>query len=246
MANLVNLASYSPTINEYFGTSKKPGHYSPSGTQYTRLNLAEFIKPRGLYNKELTSLSKSLPQGAFLAGGFVAALVNPAHPPTDIDIFFNSGNVFLDVFDLFSNPPDDEHAWALRGYKTTTTREEIIANSKEMRVVNFKNDDPERLPIQLIKMVWYDSAESVIDSFDFTVTQFAVDQGDFVCSPAAIIDVLKSSLIVHRHQFPMESLYRLVKYAKKGYHVSPKTLQRLVDDIRAATEMDPPLPFTMY
>lgn len=233
-------------VEPYFKPKNTPGHYQVSGTSYSRIKLDDFVKPRGLYNKELVSFAKHLPKGSFLAGSFVASLFSKEHKPTDIDVFFDSGSVFLDAFDMMVNPPDEETAWALKGYKTNITRDELCSGSEQMRVVNFKHEDPDRPPVQLIKMVWYDNCEHVIDSFDFTVTQFGVDGEDLVFNPASVLDLLNSQLIIHRHQFPMESLYRLVKYAKKGYHVSPRTLQRLVEDIRAAKDLDPPLPFTMY
>lgn len=236
----------SSTIQPYFRDDKKPGHYADSGTTFARLNLAKFTKPRGIYNKELLSLTKHLPRGSYIAGSFAASLLSHTHKPTDIDVFFSSGETFLDAFDMLNNPPDEDTAWALKGYKPDVNKEDLLARSKEIRVVNFKHEDSDRLPIQLIKMVWYDSAEEVIDSFDFTVTQFCVDGEDLVFNPASMADLLNENLIIHRHQFPMESLYRLVKYAKKGYCISPRTLQKIVEDIRTAKEMDPPLPFNMY
>ncbi len=240
----INQTTY--IIDPYYDKSEQPGHYLFSETPYFRIPLGDFITPRNLFSKELDSMATHLPEGAVLAGSFVASLINPAHRPSDIDIFFTSGEAFIDTYELLCNPPDADDAWALKGYKPNIPIQDILEKSKSIRLVNFEHPDPTRLPIQLIKMVWYESAAHVIDSFDFTVTQFAVDNHILTMNPASVYDLFKNNLVINRHQFPMESLYRLVKYSKKGYSASPKTYKRLVDDIRAATEMDPPLPFPTY
>ncbi len=233
-------------IDPYYLKHNCPAHYSLTSTMYHSVALKDLAGPRNIFNKELDSLTKYLPDGAVLAGSFITSLIDRNRKPTDIDIFFTSGAAFIDTYELLCNPPDADDAWALKGYKPDISREDIKARSAAIRLVNFEHPGKSRLPIQLVKLVWYESVEHVIDSFDFTVTQFAVNNGVLTMNPMSIIDLFKNNLIIHRHQFPMESIYRLVKYSKKRYNVPPKTYQRLVDDIRSAVEMDPPFPFPVY
>ncbi len=244
--SIPNILAAQQSLEPYFDQETSPRHYDRTKTLFCSLDLEAFLKPRGIYNKELTSLVKHMPAGAVIAGGFVVSVLNPAYKATDIDIFFTDGTAFLAAYDLLTTPADAPDAWALQGYVPSISKENVYNNSKMIRLVDFKHPDPSRLPIQLIKMVWYEDVEHVIDSFDFTVTQFAIESGTITFNPAALLDLFTNNLIIHRHQFPMETLYRLVKYAKKGYKVSPRTYQRLVEDIRSAEALDPPTPFHMY
>lgn len=246
MSILNMIGAVERNLDAYFNEDAEPKHYMRTKQEYCSMLLSDILKPRNIYNKELVSLVKHLPVGAVIAGSYVASILNPEHKPKDIDIFFTDGLAYLDTYNLFVNPPKEDDAWVFRGYKPSVSLEELENSSKIIRLVNMKHDDPSRLPVQLIKMIWYDSPEHVIDSFDFTVTQFCVHAGILTFNPASLVDIFRNNLIVHRHQFPMDTLYRLVKYSKKGYNISPNTLQKLVEDIRAAEELDPPLPFTMY
>ena len=92
-----------------------------------------------------------------------------------------------------------------------------------------KYTHPKRLPIQLLKLHWYTSAEHVIDSFDFTVAQFAieVDTGDLVANPISFLDLARKRLVLHRMQWPSSTLRRMVKYSKKGYYACPGALAEI-------------------
>ena len=94
-------------------------------------------------------------------------------------------------------------------------------------------------PIQLVKLVWYDSAEHVIDSFDLTVVQFATDGEDLVFNPVAMLDLARKRIVLHRMQFPTSTLRRLVKYTKKGFYACPGSLQRICTEVADAIAKNP-------
>jgi hypothetical protein len=214
-----------------------PVDFATSSVEYTTINLFEFTSRRNIKNATLDSLTAYLPDGAIIAGGFMTSVFSPEHTASDIDIFFLSGESFLKTYDMLCNPSDVAEAWAWRGYKTATSRGELLANSDELRTVTFTNEDPTKLPIQLIKMVWFSAPEDVIDSFDFTVCQFSATREHLIFNPVSWVDLHNKELIAHRWQIPVEMLYRLIKYVKKGFKASPRTLINACESIRSAKEI---------
>lgn len=218
-----------------------PEYYSRTSTQYTRQPISELYS-RGFASAALKSMLPYLPAGAIVAGGSVANAVMGEDKASDIDIFFTSDEAFENTYKLLTNPPTEEDAWAVRGYSCKHTWEQLCAEGKQMRFVKFEHKDKDRLPIQLIKMVWFNEAEDVIDSFDFTVTQFAVFNETFVFNPMALMDLYKKRINVHKLQFPATALRRLIKYTNKGFYANPNVLLKIAEGIRDAQEMvDPTL-----
>jgi hypothetical protein len=233
-------------ISTFWDEKNLPHYYKRTDTSYSRVDIKTCLHRRGIYNATLINLAKHLPQGAVVAGGFIASMLKGAdHKPSDIDIFFNGADSLLAAYNLFTNPPDSD-AHAFRGYSTKTSLDDLVKNSKTLRLVKFTNEDPEKLPVQLIKMAWYDNAEAVIDSFDFTVCQFAVDNNQLVFNPISMLDLFKGRLVLHRYQYPAETLYRVIKYIRKGYHASPSSILEIVEAIRKCEQMDPPGIAKMY
>jgi hypothetical protein len=225
-----------------FFANNIPENYVISNTEYTEINLATFLNQRGIVSPTLSSLAAYLPDGAVIAGGFMISALHPEHVTTDIDIFFLGSDAFLSTYDQLCNPPDLAEAWAWKGYKTETSRGALLAHSNELRTVTFTNSDPNKLPIQLIKMVWFSQPKDVIDSFDFTVCQFSATRDQLIFNPVSWVDLQNKELIAHRWQYPIETLYRILKYTKKGYKTSHRTLIDACQSIRDAKEIQSALP----
>jgi hypothetical protein len=83
-----------------------------------------------------------------------------------------------------------------------------------------------------MKMVWYEDASHVIDSFDFTISQFAFTNNSFVYNGEAMMDLARKRLVLHRMQFPASTLRRLIKYASKGYYACPGSLINICEAIQ--------------
>jgi hypothetical protein len=197
-----------------------------TSTQYNTTDL-DYLYKRGIENRLLESLLIHLPDGAIIAGGFALNIVVGEKKASDIDFFFTSEAAFNETLDLFKNPPDDDDAWAYKGYKIS---DEVTKNS---RYISLKHDT---LPaVQLLKMVWYDSPDHVIDTFDFTIAQFAFTNKAFVFNGEAMLDIAKKRLILHRMQFPASTLRRLVKYTQKGYYACPGSLVTICEAIQKFT-----------
>jgi hypothetical protein len=227
--------------------SEAPRFLARTSTPYLKVPLLPTLADRGMDNPMLASLVKHLPEGCYIAGGFMMSVMLGKEHESDIDLFFNGPDAFLKALDLFENLPEkpeegeDEYA-LLRGYKPTVKREEIMANSETMRFVKLTNTAKSKPPIQLIKLVWYESAEHTIDTFDITVAQFAADRESLVFNPMATLDLARKRLVLHRMQFPASTLRRLVKYSAKGFWACPGALGRIATEIHAAIQEDPNAP----
>lgn len=234
-------------IHPYWSEDERPHFYTLTETKYDRTPWKELFRIRGITTSLLDNLVSSLPQGAIIAGGFVASLLRGGDIKVgDIDIFFTNTTAYEQTYQMFINPPEDRNAWSIREYNPSITWDELRNKSEQVRLVKFSSDNPERIPIQLIKMVWYNSAEHVIDSFDFTVCQFAIDGPDLIYNPLSLLDLAANRIVSHRHHYPADTLYRLIKYAKKGFNIPPQTLIKIAADIKAANESDPPTLMPFY
>lgn len=214
----------------FWDASEAPLFLSRTQVQYARVPFAQALKDRGLENARLDQLAKALPKGAFVSGGFMnAVMLGQSEKASDIDLFFSTPEAFMETYDLLTSPGDEEGRSHLKGYSTKVDRETLLKTSKELRFVKFTKEDAP--PIQLVKLVWYDSAEHVIDSFDLTVVQFASDGDELVFNPLGMLDLARKRIVLHRMQFPTSTLRRLVKYAKKGFYACPGSLMRIGQEV---------------
>lgn len=227
------------TVTAYFHNAKPPDSYTMSNTVYTKVDLATYLGPRGRikpYDASIIDAVTSV-DGAILAGGFVASLLKPTNEPSDIDVFFTNSNAFIKVFEALTTdynsrgPTSDS---ALGNYTTDVDLHRLENESHTLRVVKLVHKyDKSKLPIQLIKMFWFDSPEHVIDSFDFTSTQFAINNNkQLVYNPLSLSDLMEGRLVINKQQYPMDMVYRMMKYARKGFVMPASEIKKVVEAIR--------------
>lgn len=233
-------------VEEFWQGTERPKFLERTDVQYARLPYNNVLGDRGIENRLLDSLYVALPDGAIIAGGFMTAIVQETKDATDIDVFFTSESAFKEAFDRLQKGAEhgsyDEECWAIKDYKLDPS---IGVDNKDdtrmsgLRYVKFVH--PTRPPIQLIKLVWYESAEHVIDSFDLTVAQFALDvaTGNLVFNPISWVDIARKRLVLHRMQFPASTLRRVIKYSKKGYYACPGALVRISEETQKVLNEQP-------
>lgn len=185
----------------------------------------QLLADRGIENRLLDNLLQFLPNGAIISGGFALSIWTEEKSAKDIDFFFTSEKAFLDMLELFKNPP--EEAWAYKGYDVSN-----ISFDETSRYVLLKHTSESRPAAQLLKMVWYADASHVIDSFDFTIIQLAFTKDTFVFNGLAFLDIARKRLVLHRMQFPASTLRRIIKYSAKGYYACPGSLARICEEIQ--------------
>ena len=237
---------------------EKPAFLNRTQTQYWRGPINS-LKDRGIENRLLESLVYALPPGVIIAGGFMTAVMGENTDAQDVDLFFTNERAFIETYELLtSNEDSDDEAWAIKGYSLDPKAKEVVAGAMKFKTNEQENESaeltlknirylkfvhPKRLPIQLIKLAWYTDAEHVIDSFDLTVAQFAVQitnsgEAELVANPISFIDLARKRLVLHRMQFPSSTLRRVIKYSKKGYYACPGSLATIAQSIASNIQND--------
>lgn len=204
-----------------------------TNTQYATAPLS-ILSDRGIENRLLENLHEFLPNGAILAGGFVTHVLLEESRAKDIDLFFTSEEAFREMIDFLEKTPEFHKAngsWAYSGYKIKGGVMPDLNKLGETRFLVFEH--PTRPALQLLRMVWYESAAHVIDTFDLTIVQFAIDKNGLTYNPASFLDLSRKRIVLHRMQFPASTLRRLIKYAEKGFYACPGSLVKICKEIQS-------------
>lgn len=203
-------------IDPYFTQQTYPDLWHRTAQKYSKVKLSDFVD-RGFTNKFVFDLIPNLPYGAYIAGGAIGSMIMK-EVPNDIDIFFDGPENFEKVMRVVQT----------FGYRTESTLDQIC--NKKKGVVNYKAEGKPN--IQLIKLLWHSGADHVIDLFDFTAAQFAIDGEEIVYNPLGMADLFKKQIMVHRITAHEDVLYRMVKYVRKGFEVPYVTYAKLTEAIR--------------
>lgn len=141
----------------------------------------------------LPCLSES---GPWIAGGAIRRTLLGEALSSDVDVFFAS--------------PDQMNTFIaeLGGGKVSESEH----NTTFLVMVG-----DETMPIQCIHFAFYDSAESLLDSFDFTITQFATDGASLWCGEFSLWDLACKRLALHKLTFGTSTLRRVIKYTRQGF-----------------------------
>lgn len=167
--------------------------------------------------KVLAGLPSLSPAGPWLAGGALRRTLLQQEPDSDFDFFFRDADQLaaftadLDFRDM-EKVRETEHHVHYRG-----------------RI----GDSALPVDIQCIRFAFYASAEAVIDSFDFTICQFAFDGTTLTTGHYSLWDLGRKRLAVHKVTFPVSSMRRVLKYATQGFKACNGCLATL---LRATAE----------
>ena len=151
-------------------------------------------------------------ENVFIAGGALrSSLIDERY--SDIDIF-STENKYLDEF------------------METLTDWELVYDAEKLKTLRKGNDK-----IQLIFRE-YESIESCLDTFDFTICQFAMNNEGLFCNPESLIHLFRKRLVVHKinPEWAYDTLRRLQKYIKAGVTICDGGLADIVSAIREATD----------
>lgn len=202
-----------------------------SQVKYAHMPLEELYK-RGFGGKQLSLLLDTLPPHVVIAGGYPAALFNQdVTLAADVDLFFTDS-----AFSAGENLSETVSRLLGAGYIPSEASKEMInlygtvqrgdKLNKEAfvqlvpgeAIINQCGGEP-TLPVQAIKICWFDSAEHVIDSFDFTAIQFGIDVGkkELVYNPVAPMDYAQRQLVIHNRESDARLEKRIEKYVAKGF-----------------------------
>jgi hypothetical protein len=165
-------------------------------------------KLKAYLGKEYYSMLKETK--AFVAGGMITSLFTNKEI-NDVDIYFR----------------DDESAYQLADYFLDGSSI-VSSTNKALQYIDHNNN---QLLVQLIHYKFYDKAEDIFESFDFTINMGAFDfeKEQFV---------LHKEFLKHNSQrilklggktdYPLITATRLAKYEDRGYKVSKAEMFRIM------------------
>ncbi len=147
--------------------------------------------------------------------------------PKDIDLFAVREDVLLHAIDEFE--------WSPRFNKTTRP------NSVEFAAYGVA------CKVQFVKRCFYPQHEQLIQSFDFTICQaylFYTSREGWVgyCTEEFLRDFAERKLVYTaptRDEDPAGSLLRVVRFLKRGFHISEADLAKVLARLFAAITPEP-------
>ncbi|MCR8641374.1 hypothetical protein NV379_01775 [Paenibacillus sp. N1-5-1-14] len=149
---------------------------------------------------------------AFIAGGTITSLLT-GNEINDLDIYFRNEESLIAFL--------KDHWQDGETYVTTLTKKSVLL---------VKGKAPDYRNVQLIHFKYFNNAQEIFDTFDFTVCMGAFD---FTTEQF----ILHQDFLKHNSQrllkfnkgtaFPLVSLLRVQKYSKKGYHISKPEFIRI-------------------
>lgn len=169
----------------------------------------------------LDSLPALSAQGPWLAGGALRRTLLGKEPESDFDFFFRDADQLSEFVDGLKE----------RGFqKVRETRHHVHYRG-------IVGDSGLPRDIQCIRFAFYDCAEAVIDSFDFTVCMFAFDGEILTAGDFALWDLGRRRLAVHRITYPVATMRRLLKYGAQGFTACKGCLNAILVQTAGSPEL---------
>lgn len=164
--------------------------------------------------------------GPWLGGGALRRTISGLSPDSDFDFFFASKEQLADFTSKlaaqgFTKKRETEHHEQWEGYSEKAER---------------------TIAVQCIRFQYYPSPDEVLDSFDFTVCQFAFDGEHIFAGEYAMWDLGRKRLSINKVTFPLSSMRRLLKYTRQGFTACDGCLAALA----TAISDNPALADTMH
>jgi hypothetical protein len=179
----------------------------------------------GWNTKELDAVLAIIPselENFWLAGGALRRTITAEKiiGKSDFDFFFKSEEAYVAMVEAFS------------GIGFAIKRENDFNKTLEGEITI--GEEKQKVIVQLIKVQYYGSVEALLDSFDFTLCQFALDTktGTFYCGDTSMFDAARRRIVVHKVTYPVASLRRLIKYTSQGYYACHGCLTTFLEKVR--------------
>lgn len=161
------------------------------------------------------------PSGPWLAGGALRRSLIGQGLDSDFDFFFRDADQLtaftadLEALGLLK-VRETEHHVQYKGYIAAVTRQ---------------------VDIQCIRFKYYTDARDVIDSFDFTICQFAYDGENLECGEFSLWDLGRKRLAIHRITYPVATLRRVLKYTSQGFSACAGCLATILRETAQSPEL---------
>lgn len=188
-------------------------------------NFKDFCDRSGRDYTEVFRVDGLVGKGAWLGGGALRRTLIGANLDSDFDYFFKSVDHF--------------NTWESNLPKTLKKTRETVHHSQYEGILD---GDVSPTIIQAIKFKYYQNAYEVLDSFDYTITQFLLDGDKLVTTPESLWDLGNRKLALHRVTYPVATMRRMLKYSNQGFTACGGCMQALfektMDNPDALASMD--------
>ena len=197
-------------------------HRSSTPEGFHRYNLMGFLRRSVEQHEELPffTIMELLPspgrEGPWVAGGALRRTLLGMALDSDVDYFFRDAGqkaVFQDEI-------------LGRGAR-------VVGQREHATTYEVPREDSEPLIVQAITMAYYPTLEHVLDSFDFTITQFGYDGSALVCGEFSLWDLSRKRLALHKLTFGVSTVRRLIKYARQGFTACGGVLASILEEVVA-------------
>lgn len=151
-----------------------------------------------------------LGKGVWLAGGAIRrTLMGYKNVESDFDLFFETPEIKDDYIKSIEN---------------------------DGAILKRKNDlnacyEYKGFIIQCIHVKYYKDPMEILDSFDYTICQFATDGKTLYYNPLALYDLGRKRLVIHKVTYPVATLRRLLKYVSQGFYACSGCLFNLLESV---------------
>lgn len=166
---------------------------------------------------EIFKVIKHLPElikdKMWIAGGAIRRTLLNKELDTDVDLFFK------DEESLKSYSKELEKI----GAKIITENEHQTTFTYHIEKLN------KSYLIQAVTISFYDNVEDLLDSFDFTITQFAFDGEILYCGEHSIWDLKSNKLALHKLTYGVATMRRMIKYTNQGFTACAGTMASILE-----------------
>lgn len=134
------------------------------------------------------------------------------------DHFLGKGKITTDIDLFFTNVTDYDLTFEYLKFSGFVV---VFESDNGCKVKN------EQFTFDLVK-IFYRDPKHCIDSFDFTVSMFAVDKDRVYHGPTSFIDLAKKQLMLNQIPFPISTFGRTLRYYQKGYRMCKEEQLKLL------------------
>lgn len=171
------------------------------------------------FYKILKALPAPSKDGPWIAGGALRRTLQQKPLESDVDYFFMN----VEQERVFNDAILGNGGW--------------LISEKEHAITYGIKSEHDTVIVQAIRMAYYPHIEAVLDSFDFTITQFGYDGIDLVCGPYALWDLARRRLALHKLTFGVSTVRRLIKYTRQDFTACGGVLASILEETVAHPEV---------
>lgn len=196
------------------------------------LNFEQYIR-RQQEDTDFESLLKFIPKPSpesnyWIAGGALRRTLIKQKLDSDVDYFFRNDEGLLAFRTRLETLVEDG---------TIVIKEAIVnEHNTQYRLEYMDEAGPATVIIQAITIRFYPTVEDLLDSFDYTICQFAYDGEGFFCGDYALTDLYRMRLVPHKITYAVASLRRMLKYSNQGFYACSGALTTFLNEVHAHPE----------